>query len=419
MWAILDIENFYVSAERLFDPKLRNVPVIVLSNNDGCAVARSAEAKALHIKMGAPVFKIRDTIKRHGIEVRSSNYELYSDLNRRFNMVIAEFSDTVEIYSIDESFFRLPVLQNGLGDVETAHRVREAVMRSVGLPTRVGLGPTRALSKVANALAKASEKVWGGVIDLHDVELRRRLFAAWPVEEVWGIGPALAARLRPLGVTTAADLTAMPPEVARSVGTVVLERLVRELNGIECDGFQPEPEPLKATAVTRCFGEPVSDAATIREAMVRRAVRAAEKVRAQGLVATRLIAFMHGSRYKPNAPSASRSARLSPASNDPRVVARVAGELADAMFVHDAIYTKCGVMLEGLHAEDAMQTDLFATADPKTGDLLAALDGLNQRFGRNTIRIAAEGQGDRSYDTKRTMKSNAWTTRIREIPIAR
>jgi DNA polymerase V len=140
MWAILDIENFYVSAERLFDPKLRNVPVIVLSNNDGCAVARSAEAKALHIKMGAPVFKIRDTIKRHGIEVRSSNYELYSDLNRRFNMVIAEFSDTVEIYSIDESFFRLPVLQNGLGDVETAHRVREAVMRSVGLPTRV-IGP--------------------------------------------------------------------------------------------------------------------------------------------------------------------------------------------------------------------------------------------------------------------------------------
>ncbi|MCW2406921.1 DNA polymerase V [Sphingobium sp. B1D7B] len=282
-----------------------------------------------------------------------------------------------------------------------------------------GLGPTRALSKVANALAKASEKVWGGVVDLHDSELRKRLFAAWPVEEVWGIGPALAARLRPLGVSTAAELAALHPDVARSVGTVVLERLVLELNGIECEGFQPEPEPLKATAVTRCFGEPVSDATTIREAMVRRAVRAAEKIRAQDLVATRLIAFMHGSRFKPNAPSASRSARLSPATNDPRVVARVAGALSDAMFASGSVYTKCGVMLEGLHAADAMQGDLFAAADPKAGELLAALNGLNRRYGRSTVRLAAEGQGARSYDTKRLMKSQAWTTRIGEVPVAR
>jgi len=175
-WAIVDVANFYVSAERLFDPSLRNVPVIVLSNNDGCAVARSEEAKALHIRMGEPVFKIRDRIKRHGIQLRSSNYELYADLNRRFNAVIADHSDLVEIYSIDESFFRLPALTNGLGDVGAAHRVREDIARSVGLPTRIGLGPTRTLSKVANALAKATEKVWGGVVDLHDLELRRRLF---------------------------------------------------------------------------------------------------------------------------------------------------------------------------------------------------------------------------------------------------
>lgn len=419
MWAILDVTNFYVSAERLFDPSLRKVPVIVLSNNDGCAVARSEEAKALHIKMGAPIFKMRDTIRKHGVQLRSSNYELYSDLNRRFNAVIGEFSNTVEIYSIDESFFYLPVLPDGLGDVATAHRVRDAVMRAVGLPTRVGLGPTRALSKVANALAKASEKVWGGVIDLHDVELRRRMFATWPVEEVWGIGPALAARLRPFGVRTAADLVALPASVARDVGTVVLERLVRELNGIECADFAPEPEPLKGTAVTRCFGESVTDGATLREAMVRRAVRAVEKIRVQGLVASRLIAFAHGSRFKPNAPSASRSARLSPATHDPRVVARVAGELADAMFVPGSVYSKCGVMLEGLHAQGAAQADLFASADPKAGELLGAVDGLNRRFGRNTVRLAAEGQGERAYDTKRSQKSPAWTTRLSEIPVAR
>jgi DNA polymerase V len=253
-------------------------------------------------------------------------------MNRRFNAVIAEHSDIVEIYSIDESFYRLPVLPNGLGDVAAAHRLREAIARTTGLPTRIGLGPTRALSKVANALAKATEKVWGGVVDLHDKELRARLFAEWPVHEVWGVAKALSVRLHPLGVRTAADLAALPPAVARDVGTVVLERLVRELNGIECDDFKPEPEASKATAVTRQFGAPVTDLAELREAMVRRAVRAAEKIRHQALMATRLIVFAHGSRYRPNPPSASRQTRLSPPSNDPRIIAGLAGKMMEAMY---------------------------------------------------------------------------------------
>ncbi|MGB7407275.1 MAG: Y-family DNA polymerase [Pontixanthobacter sp.] len=419
MWAILDITNFYVSSERVFDPSLRQVPVCVLSNNDGCAIARSEEAKALHVKMGAPVFLMRDKIKRHGIELRSSNYELYADMNRRFNQVISEYSDLVEIYSIDETFFRLPVLANGLGDVATAHEVRRAVMQQTGLPTRVGLGPTRALSKVANALAKASERVWGGVIDLHDEELRARLFREWPVEEVWGIGKQMAKRLKPLGVRTAADLAALPAAQARDVGTVVMERLVRELNGIECDGFTPQPDKLKNTAVTRMFAEPVSEQTVLREAMVRRAVRAAEKIRAQGLVAARLIAFAHGSRFKPGAPSHSRSATISPASDDPRVIGGLAGRMADAMFAAGDVYTKCGVMLEGLHEAEAGQGDLFAFADPRGKELLAAMDGLNERFGRTTITIASAGHGTRSHDTKRSMKSPCWTTRLAEIPSAR
>ncbi|WP_443478751.1 Y-family DNA polymerase [Novosphingobium aerophilum] len=418
-WAILDIENFYCSAERVFDPSLRGVPLIVLSNGDGCAIARSAEAKALHIRMGAPMFQIRDVVKRHGIQCRSSSYELYADMNRRFNAVIAEFTDTVEIYSIDESFFRLPVLPSGLGDVEMAHRVRAAVKRSVGLPTRIGLGPTRTLSKVANALAKASEKVWDGVVDLHDEGLRRRLLAAWPIEEVWGIGPALAKRLRPLGVRTTGELAALPAEVAREVGTVVLERLVRELNGIECSDFEPEPAALKSTAVTRNFGEPVRDVEALREAMVRRAVRAAEKIRNQRLQASRLIAFAHGSRFKPNAPSASRVGRLSPASNDPRVIAGMAGRMAEAMFEVGAIYTKCGVMLEGLEQEARGQLDMFAAPDPRSPKLLAALDEINTRFGRQTLRLGSEGMGVKAYDTKRALKSPSWTTRIDQVPVAR
>lgn len=418
-WGLVDCVNFYVSSERVFDPRLRRVPVIVTSNNDGCAVARSEEAKALHVKMGDPVFKIRDVIKRHGIEIRSSNYELYADMNRRFNAVIGEHSDMVEIYSIDESFFRLPVQPSGMGDVASAHAMREAILRVTGLPTRIGLGPTRTLSKVANALAKATEKVWGGVVDLHDVELRARMFERWPVGEVWGIGPALAARLQPLGVRTTADLAALPPAVARDVGTVVLERLVRELNGIECDDFKPVPDQAKATAVTRQFGAPVTDLAELREAMVRRAVRAAEKIRHKGLSATRLIAFAHGSRFKLHSPSGSRQMRLSPPSNDPRVIAAHAGKMMEAMFQPGGVYTKCGVLLEELVPEGTGQCDFFAAADPRAPDLLAAMDGLNDRFGRGTIQLAAQGFGGRSFDTKRSQKSPAWTTNFSDIPVAR
>ena len=417
--AIVDVANFYVSAERVFDPSLRGVPVIVLSNGDACAVARSSEAKALHIKMGDPVFKIRDIIRRHGVVLRSSNYENYADMNRRFNKVLAEFTDTVEVYSIDESFFHLPTLANGLGDVATAHRIRHEIERQVGLPTRIGLGPTRTLSKVANALAKATEAIWGGVVDLHDVELRQRLFEHWPVREIWGIARALEARLHPLGIRTAADLVAMPPAAARDVGTVVLERLVRELNGTPCVDFQPEADPMKATAVTRQFGEPVTTLEALREATARRAARAAEKIRARRLVAARMIVFAHGSRYRPNPPTGSRTARLSPATNDPRAIVKLAGRLIEAMHQPGGVYTKSGVMLEELTPEGAAQADLFTTPDPRTGDLLAAMDGLNARFGRDTITLAAQGRGPRAFDTRRSIKSPSWTTDINQIPVAR
>lgn len=418
-WAIADVANFYVSAERVFDPKLRDVPVIVLSNNDGCAIARSQEAKALHIKMGDPLFKIRDKVQRHGIELRSSNYALYADMNRRFNAVLGKHSDQVEVYSIDESFFRLPPRRQGQGDVEMARKIIAAVAREVGLPIRIGLGPTRTLSKVANALAKASEAIWCGVIDLHDEELRARLFREWPVAEVWGIGPARAASLRKLGIRTAADLARMEPEVARRVGTVVLERLVRELGGVACTELAVEEQPLKATAVTRAFGAPVETCHELREAMCRRAQRAAEKIRAQGLEASRLIAFAQGNRFRDDSPNAARSARLSPATNDPRVIAGLAGRMAEAMFEDGRIYAKCGVMLEGLGPAGQSQMDLFAAAREGGAELCAVIDQLNGRFGRGTVSLGSAGIGHRRYETKRAYLSPAWTTSISDVPVAR
>ncbi|WP_062011689.1 Y-family DNA polymerase [Aureimonas sp. AU4] len=418
-WGLVDVENFYVSCERQFDPSLDGVPVLVLSNGDHCAIARSAEAKAFGVKMGAPVFKMRDLIERHGFALRSSNYELYADMNRRFNQVLAEHTDEIEVYSIDESWFRLPILPDGTGDVAVARQIRDDIKRLTGLPTRIGLGPTRTLSKVANGLSKAGEKIFGGVIDLHDAELRRRLFMNWPVDEVWGIGRALAERLRPLGIRTTADLAAMCPHQARDVGTVVLERLVRELNGVGCDDLVIEPEKRKACAVTRMFGEPVSKIEDLREAMVRRAARAAEKIREQGSVAARLIGFAHGNGRKPNAPSAQRSCRLSPPTNDSRVIVRWASRMVDSMWEDGGVYTKCGVMLEDLTEQGREQTDLFAAIDNRGADLMAAMDGLNKRFGRDTLALGSAGIGARSFDTKRAMKSPAWTTRLDQIPIAR
>ncbi|KQQ91507.1 type VI secretion protein ImpB [Aureimonas sp. Leaf324] len=403
----------------MFDPKLRGVPVLVLSNGDHCAIARSAEAKAFGVKMGAPVFKMRDLIKRHGFELRSSNYELYADMNRRFNAVISEFSDQIEIYSIDESWFRLPVLSDGLGDTTTALAVIAKIRRDTGLPTRIGLGPTRTLSKVANGLAKAGEKVFGGVIDLHDEELRKRLFKNWPVDEVWGIGRALTERLRPLGIRTTADLAAMDPHQARNVGTVVLERLVRELNEIGEDELQIEPEKRQATAVTRMFGEPVTTIEELREAMARRAARAAEKIREQGSVAGRLIGFAHGNGRKANASSAQRTCRLSPPTNDSRTIVKWASRMVDSMWEQGGVYTKCGVMLEDLCDAGREQTDLFAAVDTRGADLMSTMDALNKRFGKETVALGAMGIGARSFDTKRAMKSPAWTTRLAEVPVAR
>ena len=198
----------------------------------------------------------------------------------------------------------------------------------------------------------------------------------------------------------------------------MLGRLVRELGGTECDDFKVAPDPLKATAVTRQLGEPVTVLSELREAMARRAARAAEKLRAQGLAASRLIAFAHGSRYRPNPPAASRSARLSPPTNDPRVIVGVAGKMIESMFEPGCVYTKCGVLLEDLTPEGHGQADLFASPDPKAPDLIAAMDGLNARYGRDTVTLAAQGCGAKAFDTKRSQKSPAWTTCIAEIPVA-
>ena len=246
--ALIDCNNFYVSCERLFDTSLHGIPVIVLSNNDGCAVARSDEAKALGIKMGAPAFKMRDFMERHGVKALSSNYTLYGDLSARVTQVLHGYSPRLDVYSIDETFVDL----TGFGERMEAHaaRMRQAVRTQVGIPTCVGIAPTKTLAKLANYAAKKNP-IFGGVCNLMNPQVRDYVMDRIPIGEIWGVGPATEAKLIAQGVRTAAALRGLPMALSRKIGTVVLERLVAELRGIACIDFEDVPPQRKGMAVTR------------------------------------------------------------------------------------------------------------------------------------------------------------------------
>ncbi|WP_200912214.1 Y-family DNA polymerase [Sphingomonas sp. Leaf226] len=298
--ALIDCNNYYVSCERAFDSSLIGVPVIVLSNNDGCAVARSAEAKALGIKMGEPVHLLRDKIRAHGIRVLSSNYTLYGDMQRRVVAACDAFARDFEIYSIDETFLDLTGFENR-DLVAHVNAMRAQVRQWTTIPTCVGIGDTKTLAKLGNAAAKKNP-MFDGVADLRDDGIRKWVMERFPVEDVWGVGGATARKLLALGIGNAGALRDMPMKQARAVGTVVLERLVGELRGVPSDAVETIAPQRKGMAVTRSFGTPVGDFHTLFGALTQYAMRAGEKLRSHGFVAGRLTAFFHTNRHKPDRP---------------------------------------------------------------------------------------------------------------------
>ncbi len=417
--ALIDCNNFYVSCERVFDPRLRGVPVIVLSNNDGCAVARSDEAKALGIKMGAPAFKIRDVIKRHGVRVFSSNYTLYGDMSRRVVDAIHDFSPRFEVYSIDETFVDL----SGFGDrmVPHAMAMRDEVRQRTGIPTCVGIGPTKTLAKLANFAAKKNP-IFAGVCDLMDETIRDYVLARVPVGEIWGVGSATEEKLNRQGVQWASELRAMPLALARKTGTVVLERLVAELQGIACIGIEEVEPQRKGMAVTRSAGTPMTTFDQLTQALTAHATRAAEKLRNHGLVAGTLTAFFHTNPHKPERRqhSASRSFRLSPMSADTFDLVQAALHCASAGWTGDRAgngcgYTKAGIILDDLiAAADAPQL-LFPPERSRDARLMEALDRVNDRFGKKALVVASEGFA-RPWTLRADHRSPRYTTRISDLP---
>ena len=419
--AISDSANFYVSAERIFDPTLKNVPVIVLSNNDGCAVARSDEAKALGIKMGEPLHLIRDKVERHGIRVFSSNYTLYGDISRRVVDVYRDFSPDVEIYSIDECFLDF----RGFKDREAhAREMRAEVLRRIGVPVRVGIAPTKTLSKCANELAKKNP-VFAGVLDMMEPQLADWLLPKVPVGDIWGIGRRTEAKLEALGIHTAAELRDMPLRLARKTGTVVLERTVLELQGEPCLALEEVAPRRRGMAVTRSAGQPMEDFDTLFEAITAHATRAAEKLREHGLVAGALTVFFHTNRHRADRPqySGSRTARLSPMSNDTLELVAAARRCAEAAWPRRARgtrygFTKAGVMLDDLLPEEERPRTLFERPDPASGRLMAALDAVNGRHGKRSLHLASEGL-TRRWALRADHRSPRYTTRIADLPVVR
>jgi DNA polymerase V len=417
VFALVDANNFYVSCERLFRPDLEGVPVGVLSNNDGCFVARSAELKALGVQMGQPLFEVRDLVRRHRVHVLSSNYALYGDISSRVVECLRGFAPALEVYSVDECFIDLA----GIGGDLSAYAadIRDTVKRWTGIPTCVGIGPTKTLAKLANHAAKKALLDPSGICDLSDPAARARVLPLVAVADVWGVGVRSADKLDRLGVKTAADLRDLDPRLARQALTVTGERLVHELRGLSCLPLDLAPPPRRSVAVTRSFGQPVADWETMRQAVASHAARAAEKLRAEGLTAEALQVFLHTSRFLAGPAYAnSLTVELRPPSADAFALIAAATDAARRIWRDGFQFSKAGVILTGLVPVERVQPDLLGVASShRAARLMAAVDAVNGAMGRDTLVSAATlGQGWRMRQNNR---SPAYTTRLAEIPVAR
>jgi DNA polymerase V len=419
-YALSDGNSFYCSVERVFDVSLANRPVIVLSNNDGCAVARTAEAKALGIKMGAPMFQIRDLCKREKVRVFSSNYALYGSMSARVNAVYRQFAPRVEIYSIDESFLDLSDVHPDTRS-ELARDMRSTVHKWIGIPTCVGIGPTKTLAKLANHIAKKNPDL-AGVCDLTDEAVRLSWMEKVDVSEIWGVGAAGQRKLAALGARAVADVARLSPRNVRAAMTVVGERLIHELNGHACMQLEEIVPTRKGCAVTRSFANRVTEMPTLLEAIAAHATRLGEKLRRENLGTDHVTVFYHTSPHdEGQSRSVSTTVTLPEATNCTLTLIRAAQAGARRIWKDGPRYAKAGLITTDLMLLDRAPRALIGGFDiEQQTKLMAALDACNTRWGRGAVVSAAAGMPEkRKWATKFEMRSPRYTTRIEEIPVVR
>ena len=415
--ALIDANNFYASCEQSINPNLRNKPVVILSNNDGCIIARSPEARALKIKMGIPYFKVKESLNNLGVAVLSSNYSLYGDMSKRLMNLLKDFSEEIEIYSIDEAF--LDISSFYYCDLEeTAQEIRRLIKQWTGIPVSIGIGPTKTLAKVANRQAK--KYTVSNVFDIRDKTIREDILKDLPLEEIWGISTRWGRRLRRIGIDTAYDLTQANARHVRKTISIVGERIHHELNGISCIGIE-EVKNKKNIISSKSFGRKVMMVGELEEAVSNYVARACEKLRAQGSRAQGLYVFLRTSPFVD--PEKRYSNGMStfftiPTSNTSKIV-KEAKHLTRKLFVYGYEYQKIGVMLLDITGSENEQYSFYEYENYDQSDrVMEVLDGVNSKYGSSTLTVGAQGI-TKDWRMKSERKSAAYTTNMLQIPVVK
>jgi DNA polymerase V len=424
MFALIDANHFYVACERVFNPRLAYRPVVVLSNNDGCVVARSPEAKAAGIPMGAPWFQCRELAERHGVIALSSNYPLYADLSARLMTLLADFAPHQEIYSIDECFLDLSTVP-AAERLAHGQALRQRVQRGLGLPVCVGIGPTQTLAKLANQVAKNQPR-YHGVCDFGGLApaALEALLADLEVGAVWGIGSRLTAHLNRRGIRTVRELREADPKTLRRALGVVMERILWELRGVACRALDTLPSPRQQIMASRSFGRPVSQIAELQAAVAHHVARATEKLRRQRSRTQTLQVWVGPDRFREPTPAAATAptsavARFAMPTRDTARLTAAAARLVARLYRPGVIYRRVGVLLLELTPVARAQASLLEPPeDERTVARWAVLDQINTRWGRGTLRLARDGFVQ-PWAMRREHCSPAYTTRWADLPVAR
>ena len=389
MYGLIDCNNFFVSCERVFDPRLNGKKVVVLSNNDGCVIARSNEAKAAGIPMGCPAFKIKDYTNPNEIIQLSARHIMYRDLSNRVMNVLGNEVGNLQIYSVDEAFFRLPY-----EDVETSHRAMADVVKKVkqyvGIPVSVGFAPSRTLAKIANHIAKKDKRITDGVYWLVRPEAIEIILRRTPIENVWGIGRRLAYSLQNRGIKTAADFVKMPPSLVRSLYSVTMERTQRELMGHDCQIVNPVTIAHKTIMTSRTFGKIITKYDEIADAVVTFAEKTARQLRDENSVAGSIMTYVRGDRFREDIPFYSNSCQLKLAtpSNDTMTIVRQALNAFNNIWREGYAYRKAGVMALDIEHGGAIQLNVFDPEDHgKLRRLMTSIDGINNQYGTRSVKL--------------------------------
>jgi len=419
-YALVDCNSFYTSCEKLFRPDLKNRPVVVLSNNDGCVVARSAEAKKLKIGMAVPLYQVRDLIQREQVTVFSSNYALYADISARVMRTLEEIAPAVEIYSIDEAFLDLSGVETSRNLLDFGQEIRRTVDRWIGVPVSVGIAPTKTLAKLANHAAKRYART-EGVVDLRDPVRQRRLLAITPLKEIWGIGSRLSQRLEAMGIHNALQLANSDPRLMRKAFSVVVERTVRELNGEACIGLDETPAAKQQIICSRSFGTHITQYRDMREAISDYASRAAEKLREEQRYARVVTIYLRTNPHNDRDPQYSNAAsvELPLPSNDSRDIIAACQDLLRAVYRDGYRYMKAGVMLNDFYEPGVYQNDLFNPGQerPHAKALMNTLDQIN-RSGLGRVFFAGQGT-HKDWGMQRAHLSPRYTTSWKDLPVVR